>query len=134
MNQRNCIHNGTTSGKRLGAWDYLRWKDIKPIEHQGKIIAAKIIIYAGHDEQYFSFISSETYFELEKWKKYRQDSGEEIYENSWVMRQLWDTKKGYYHHGTIKNPEKLKSSGIKRLMEDALWTQDIRKKSNLKKK
>lgn len=133
MNQRNCIHNGTTSGKRLGAWDYLRWKDIKPIEHQGKIVAAKIIIYAGDDEQYFSFISSETYFELEKWKKYRQDSGEEIYENSWVMRQLWDTKKGYYHHGTIKNPEKLKSSGIKRLMEDALWTQGIRKKSNLKR-
>jgi hypothetical protein len=31
-----------------------------------------------------------------------------------------DTKKGYYHHGTLKNPEKLKSSGIKKLMEDAL--------------
>lgn len=122
-----------TSGIRLGVWDYLRWKDIKPIEHQGKIVAAKIIIYAGDDEQYFSFISSETYFELEKWKKYRQDSGEEIYENSWVMRQLCDTKKGYYHHGTIKNPEKLKSSGIKRLMEDALLTQGIRKKSNLKR-
>ena len=53
--------------------------------------------------------------------------------NSWVMRQLWDTKKGYYHHGTIKNPEKLKSSGIKRLMEDALWTQGLRKKSDLKR-
>ena len=65
--------------------------------------------------------------------QYRQDSGEEIHGNSWVMRQLWDTKKGYYHHGTIKNPEKLKSSGIKRLMEDALWTQGIRKKSNLKR-
>ena len=63
--------------------------------------------------------------------KYRQDSDEEIHENSWIMRQLWDTKKGYYHHGTIKNPEKLKSSGIKRLMEDAVWTQGIRKKSNL---
>ena len=65
--------------------------------------------------------------------QYRQDSGEEINGNSWVMRQLWDTKKGYYHHGTIKNPEKLKSSGIKRLMEDALWTQGIRKKSKLKR-
>jgi hypothetical protein len=122
-----------TSGIRLGAWNYLRWKDIQPIEHQGKIVAAKIIIYASDDEQYFSFISSETYFELEKWMKYGQDSCEEIHENSWVMRQLWDTKKGYYHHGTIKNPEKLKSPGIKRLMEDALWTQGIRKKSNLKR-
>ena len=65
--------------------------------------------------------------------QYRQDSGEEINGNSWIMRQLWDTKNGYYHHGTIKNPEKLKSSGIKRLMEDALWTQGIRKKSDLKR-
>jgi hypothetical protein len=66
--------------------------------------------------------------------EYRKNCGENINENSWIMRQLWDTKKGYYHHGTIKNPEKLKSSGIKRLIEDALWTQGIRKKSNLKKK
>ena len=130
---KGVVYTMATSGIRLGAWDYLRWKDIQPIEHQGKTVAAKIIVYAGDDEQYFSFVSSETYFELEKWMKYRQDSGEEIHENSWVMRQLWDTKKGYYHHGTIKNPEKLKSSGIKRLMEDALWTQGIRKKSNLKR-
>ena len=33
----------------------------------------------------------------------------------------------------LKNPEKFKSSGIKRLMEDALWTQGLRKKSNLKR-
>ena len=84
-------------------------------------------------EEYFSFITAEAYLELQKWMQYRQDSGEEINGNSWVMRRLWDTKKGYYHHGTIKNPEKLKSSGIKRLMEDALWTQGIRKKSDLKR-
>ena len=35
--------------------------------------------------------------------------------------------------GTIKAPQKLKSSGAKRLIEDALWTQGIRKKSNLKR-
>ena len=130
---KGIVYTMASSGIRLGAWDYLRWKDFQPIEHQGKIVAAKIIVYAGDDEQYFSFVSSETYFELEKWMKYRQDSGENIHENSWVMRQLWDTKKGYYHHGTIKNPAKLKSSGIKRLMEDALWTQGVRKKSNLKR-
>ena len=122
-----------SSGIRLGAWDYLRWKDIQPIERQGKVVAAKIIVYAGDDEEYFSFITAEAYNELQKWMQYRQDGGEEIHKNSWVMRQLWDTKKGYYHHGTIKNPEKLKPSGIKRLMEDALWTQGIRKKPDLKR-
>jgi hypothetical protein len=65
--------------------------------------------------------------------QYRQAGDEVIHGNSWVMRRLWDTKKGYYHHGTIKSPEKLKSSGIKRLMKDVLWTQGIRKKSDLKR-
>ena len=60
-----------------------------------------------------------------------QNAGEIIDENSWVMRQLWNTKEGHYHHGKIKDPSKLKSMGVKRLMEDSLWTQGIRKKSNL---
>ena len=130
---KGIVYTMASSGIRLGAWDYLQWKDIQPIERQGKVVAAKIIVYAGDVEEYFSFITAEAYLELQNWMQYRQDSGEKIHVNSWVMRQLWDTKKGYYHHGTIKNPEKLKSSGIKRLMEDALWTQGIRKKSDLKR-
>jgi hypothetical protein len=50
-----------SSGIRLEAWGYLHWKDIQPIERQGKVIAAKIIVYAGDDEEYFSFITAEAY-------------------------------------------------------------------------
>ena len=128
------VYTMASSGIRLGAWDYLQLKHIIPIEREGKIVAAKLIVYPADNEEYYSFITPEAYCEIEKWMEYRKNCGENINENSWVMRQLWDTKKGYYHHGTIKNPEKLKSSGIKRLIEDALWTQGIRKKSNLKKK
>ena len=53
-------------GIRLGSSDYLRWNDKKPIECQGKIVAAKIIVYAGDNEEYFSFITPEAYYELEK--------------------------------------------------------------------
>jgi hypothetical protein len=70
---------------------------------------------------------------LERWIAYRKECGENIDDNSWAMRQLWNTKEGYYHHGTIKDAAKLKSSGVKRLIEDALWTQGIRRKSNLKR-
>jgi hypothetical protein len=45
---------------------------------------------------------AEAYFELEKWMEYRKESGENIDENSWVMRQLWNTKEGHYHHGTTR--------------------------------
>ena len=40
-----------SSGIRLGAWDSLRWEHIVPITEDGKVIAAKIIVYAGDQEQ-----------------------------------------------------------------------------------
>lgn len=43
-----------SSDIRIGTWDYLRWSG--PIEKDGKIIAAKIIVYVGDDEEYFTFI------------------------------------------------------------------------------
>lgn len=49
------------------------------------------------------------------------------------MRQLWNTKKGYTH-GLVTAPRKLRSSGVKRLMEDALWTQGLRTKLDSGKK
>ena len=110
---KGIVYTMASSGIRFGAWDYLRWENIKPIERQGKIVAAKIIVYAGDDEEYFSFITPEAYHELEKWMEYSKECGEEITDNSWVMRQLWDTKKGYYHHGTIKNPENSNLLGLR---------------------
>lgn len=56
-----------SSGIRLGAWDYLQWQNIQPVERQGKIAAAKTIVYCGEDEGYFSLITPEAYYELQKW-------------------------------------------------------------------
>ena len=61
------IFTMSSCGIRLGAWDYLQWRHIIPIENDGKIIAAKIKVYAGTEDEYFSFITPEAYFELEKW-------------------------------------------------------------------
>jgi hypothetical protein len=42
-----------SSGIRIGAWDYLRWKHISPISNnKGEIIAAKLLVYAGDSEEY----------------------------------------------------------------------------------
>src|SRR5215207_4254672 len=130
---KGIVYTMASSGIRLGAWDYLRWKHIEPVKRGGKVVAAKIVVYAGDDEEYFSFITPEAYYQLENWMDYRRKSGEKIDGNSWLMRQLWNTKQGHYHHGTIKDADKLKSSGVKRLIEDALWTQRIRKKADLKR-
>ena len=121
------IYTMASSGIRLGAWDYLRWRDIFPIIKDDKIIAAKITVYAEEDEEYFSFITNEAYEALNDWMDYRKQCGERINENSWVMRNLWDvtTPKG---KGIVTVPKKLKSTGVKRLIERALWAQGLRRK------
>jgi len=121
------IYTMISSGIRLGAWDYLRWGHICPIEKSGKIVAAKIIVYAGEDEEYFSFITEEAYQALNSWIKYREDAGEIIDENSWLMRDLWDATTPQVR-GFITKPKKLAASGIKRLIERAIWAQGLRKK------
>ena len=125
---KGIVYTMSSCGIRHGAWDYLRWEHIEPIRREGKIVSAKIVVYAGDNEEYFLFVTPEAYCHLEKWIEYRKECGDNIDDNSWVMRQLWNTKQGHYHHGTINDAAKLKSSGIKRLIEDALWTQGIRRR------
>lgn len=130
---RPIVFTMCSSGIRVGAWDYLQWRHITPKERNGEIVAGKLNVYGGQDDEYFTFIAPEAYFELQKWKEYRKQSGEPLTENSWVMRQTWNTKKGYAR-GLVTSPRKLESEGVKRLIEDALWTQGIRKKLESGKK
>ena len=123
---KGIVFTMCSSGIRLGAWDYLRWGDITPIQNDDQIIAAKIVVYAGDEEQYNSFITPEAYFELQKWMELREESGEKITKDSWLMRDLWNTDK--YSRGLVSVPKKLRSLGIKRLVERALYAQKIRSK------
>ena len=40
-----------------------------PIQKNGLVIAAKLVVYAGETDEYFTFISAEAYNELEKWNE-----------------------------------------------------------------
>jgi hypothetical protein len=130
---RSIVSTMASSGIRLGSWDYLRWGDIRPIERDGKVVAAKIIVYAGDSEQYFSYISLEAWQEITKWIQYREASGEIVTEDSWLMRDLWDTRVAQ-GRGLVSRPKRLTSLGIKRLMERAIWAQGLRKKLETGKK
>jgi hypothetical protein len=51
-----------SSDIRLGAWDYLKWKHVIPFtDDKGEIICAKLIVYAGDIEEYYSFVTAEAY-------------------------------------------------------------------------
>jgi integrase len=118
-----------SSGIRLGSWDFLRWQHVEPITNENEeIIAAKLRVYAGDAEEYYTFITPEAYKALKEWMDFRASYGEKIIGSSWAIRDLWQTTNMNYgaKWGLATNPKRLKSSGIKRLLERALWEQGIR--------
>lgn len=118
-----------SSGIRIGAWDYLRWKHIVPIENdRGIVIAAKVTVYAGQPEQYFTFITCESFNALKAWMDYRFSYGEKITSESWVMRDLWKTTNIHSssRSGSAKHPLQLKNEAIRTILCRALINQNIR--------
>ena len=55
------------------------------------MLSAKVVVYAGEEEEHFTFITPEAYSYLKEWMDYRIEIGETVTKNSWVMRDLWDT-------------------------------------------
>ena len=123
------VYAMASGGFRLGAWDYLQWKNISPITNEkGEIISAKLLIYADEPEEYYTFITPEAYHAIKDWIDFRSSYGEIITEESWLMRDLWQTTNMNYgaKWGLATNPKKLQSIAVKRLLDRALWEQGIR--------
>ena len=117
-----------SSGIRIGVWDYLKWKRVIPFTDKEQIICAKIIVYAGDIEEYYSLVTAEAYSCLKEWIDFRASYGEKITGESWLMRDIWQTTNVKYgaKWGLATTPKRLNSSGIKRMIERALWEQGIR--------
>ena len=125
------VYMMASTGIRVGAWDYLKYGHITPIEREGKVVAARVLVYAGTPDSYVTFMTPEAYRELDAWIRFRKQCGEHITPDSWVMRDLWDTeaaiRKNTHTIGVVTMPKKLSSLGVKRLIERALWAQGLRK-------
>ena len=67
-----------SSGIRIGAFETLKWKHITPVIKNNETIAAKILVYAGDREQYYSFLTPEAYNAVKEWMDYRAACGENI--------------------------------------------------------
>jgi hypothetical protein len=124
------VYTMCSSGIRLGAWQYLKWKHVIPLSNdKGEIIAAELIVYAGEPEQYYTFITPEAYNALKGWMDFRESYGEKITgESSWVMRDLWQTSNVKYgaKWGLATNPKQLRIAAIKKILNRALWEQGLR--------
>ncbi len=81
-----------SSGCRIGAFDYLNWGDIEPIYKSGQkgpIVAARIKIYAGTNDEYASFVTPEAYKAVSEYVNFRTEQGERISKSSPVIRDLF---------------------------------------------
>jgi hypothetical protein len=114
-----------SSGIRIGAWQYLKWKHVKPIRRNDTIVAAKIIVYAGENEQYFSFITPEAFQALQEWMDYRKKCGEVITGESWLMRTSWDAS-GPTFSTSAASPTKMTTAALKSFVKRVLKAQGLR--------
>jgi integrase len=129
------VYTMCSSGIRVGAWDFIQWKHIEPKYNKktGEIVAAKLKVYAGEEENYDAFITPEAYHAIKEWMDFRASYGEEITPDSWVMRNMFRTtdvkrqrSKNDNFYATVKNPERLSSGSVKRILVRAFYEQGLR--------
>ena len=131
------LYTMISSGIRIGAWEWLKWKNIIPTYDDKKaVIAAKIIVYDGELEQYFSFITPEAYWSLREWMEFREKQGEKITKESYLMRDIWNTGKILVNSresnltkgitGIPSIPKKAGSNAIRQIFTRAWKIQNIR--------
>jgi len=81
-----------SSGARIGAVKYLRWRDVREVEHEG-VKFAQVTIYAGEREEYQTFITPEAYQHLLEYRRTREGVGEVVTPLSPVFVTAFDVLK-----------------------------------------
>jgi hypothetical protein len=114
-----------SSGIRVGSWEHLQWKHVIPIERNGKIVAAKLVVKNTKVENrtYFTFITPEAYFALKEWMEFRSSQGEKISPESWLMRDLWNTNQ---REKSISSRGKPNKDSIRMILDRAWRVQDVK--------
>ncbi len=116
-----------SSGIRIGAWAYLDWVDVEPVERDGNIVAAKLAVYRGEPEEYLTFISPEAYAKLKQYIELRESNGEKITRESPLIRDRWQPNPRGSPKGVIDAPKRMQPRGVKTLFEGMLWKFGLRK-------
>jgi hypothetical protein len=136
------VYTMCSCGMRVGSWEYLQYKHIIPIHDKktDELKAAKIILRNEKaDRDYFSFITPEAFFAIEKWMQFRKSYGETITGESYILRNLpaiahikrEDDENGRRPKGgmvdkDITKPTTMTRKSIAKLLSRAMYEQGLR--------
>jgi len=82
-----------SSGMRIGAFEWLKWRDVEPVKSDGYEFA-KLTIYRGENEEYYTFVTPECYKYLLDYRALREQAGEKVSGESPLIRDDWGIYKG----------------------------------------
>jgi integrase len=117
----------SSSGIRVGAWDYLKIRNLHPIQRDGQIVACKLVVYENEPDEYITFITPEAYKVIQDYIQFRKLYGEKFGPSSPLLRDLFCTTGNPQNwQGIADNPVILKHNGVKHLVERAMWRTGLR--------
>jgi integrase len=84
-----------SSGIREGAIETLHVGDYTPIRNDCQTVAGRLVVYAGHPEQYVALITFEACVALDKYLEFRNGNNENIINTSPLFRYTFDPIASY---------------------------------------
>ena len=84
-----------SSGIREGAIETLHVGDYMPIRNNGQVVAGRLVVYAGHPEQYVALITFEACVALDRYLEFRKENNENITNASPLFRDTFDPIASY---------------------------------------
>lgn len=89
IRERFILSAMISGGFRVGGWTDLKNEDIEPVIRGDRIVAAKVTIYRGTKDEYFTFISLEAYERYQDYLLLRSNAGEKMTGESPVLRNIF---------------------------------------------
>lgn len=142
LRERVILTVRASSGMRIGSLPYLQFKHIQPITLEdlkrmridyepqiayGDIVAVKVTAYDTKGRKYYTtFISPEAYRDIDEYKKYRERYGEDITDESPLIRDKFDRR------GIAGKGRGIGTDTMRHIMEDLIYDAGLRKRGEHK--